>query len=96
MALLQMKPPRELLRFRRMAENKLVVLGFGAGHQALGIFTTIDGALWSMRHYQPYQENRCWWLSFYERDMLDKNGSYCHTVHDKIVRWVFGVKMEAS
>ena len=93
MALAQMHSPRELDKLRRKAMGKLIVLGFGPGGNPLGIFSTIDGAIWSMRHYEPYQPERWWWVQFFDKDKLDDKGSYCHTIHDDIVRYVFGKRL---
>lgn len=84
-----MTSPRELTTLRKKAEGKLIVLGFGPCGDPIGIFSTIDGAIWSMRHYGPYKEERWWWVQLFDKDMIDKKGSYCHTIHDNIVRYVF-------
>lgn len=89
-----MTPPKDLAILRVKAEGKLIILGCGVQGDPLGIFTTIDGALWAMRHYQPYEEKRWWWLQFWERDIVDKKGERKHTLKDSVVRWVFGVKKE--
>lgn len=86
---MNMTPPRELAKLRRKAEHKLIVVGYGQS-EPIGIFTTIDGAMWAMRHFKPYDVSRWWWVQLFETDMVDKNGSYKFSVDDNIVRWIFG------
>lgn len=88
-------PPKELSALRKKAERKLVVVGYGQG-EPIGIFTTVDGAMWAMRHFKPYDVGRWWWVQFFDTDIVDKKGSYKHSIHDKIVRWIFGEKGDCS
>lgn len=89
MALAQYQSPHELTRLRKKAEGKLILLGYGPCSDPVGIFTTIDGAIWSMRHYGPYKESRFWWVMLFEKDLIDKEGCRKLSVHDSIVRYVF-------
>jgi len=75
MAIATRTEPRAMGRLRKKVEGKLIALCRGGSSKPEGIFTCLETAVWSIRHYGPFNPATSWWLYLYDRDRLDPEAS---------------------